>query len=300
MSKDKLTDYDATAANNTDVGGISIAEGMLPSAVNNAIREQMSHQKEAFGAGTPLYVDQTNNKVGIGTASPAVDLEVEATTTNGLARIGQLQFKNSSGNFTASSDGVHIFPFSDGNVYHDNYDGGFAFRPSGTERARITANGITFNGDTAAANALNDYEIGTFTFNVSYNPDATGVSNSGSTKVDAATAHYTKIGNLCTVYYPSITLTTLGLGTTACLVGGYELPFAAASGANSNTQVSGYNTSAVYNNTHFAAQLSGFVSDGYTYMLFNAYATAAAAGSGFVKLINGGNIIFTSITYKVS
>ena len=37
MSKDKLTEYDATASNNTDVGGISVAEGMLPSAVNNCL-----------------------------------------------------------------------------------------------------------------------------------------------------------------------------------------------------------------------------------------------------------------------
>ena len=51
MAKDKLTDYDATASNNTDVGGISVAEGMLPSAVNNAIREQMSHLKD-FASGT--------------------------------------------------------------------------------------------------------------------------------------------------------------------------------------------------------------------------------------------------------
>jgi hypothetical protein len=77
MSKDKLTEYDATASNNTDVGGISVAEGMLPSAVNNAIREQMSHQKEAFGAGTPLYVDQTNNRLGIGETSPSSALHVK-------------------------------------------------------------------------------------------------------------------------------------------------------------------------------------------------------------------------------
>ena len=51
MSKDKLTDYDATASNNTDVGGISVAEGMLPSGVNNAIREQMSHLAD-FASGT--------------------------------------------------------------------------------------------------------------------------------------------------------------------------------------------------------------------------------------------------------
>ena len=51
MSKDKLTDYDSNASNNTDVGGISVAEGMLPSGVNNALRELMSHQKD-FADGT--------------------------------------------------------------------------------------------------------------------------------------------------------------------------------------------------------------------------------------------------------
>lgn len=51
MAKDKLTDYDSTASNNLDVGGISVAEGMLPSGVNNAIREQMSHLAD-FAAGT--------------------------------------------------------------------------------------------------------------------------------------------------------------------------------------------------------------------------------------------------------
>ena len=51
MAKDKLTQYDSTASNNTDVGGISVAEGMLPSGVNNAIREQMSHLAD-FAAGT--------------------------------------------------------------------------------------------------------------------------------------------------------------------------------------------------------------------------------------------------------
>ena len=51
MSKDKLTDYSATNSSNTDIGGISIDEGMLPSAVNNALREQMTHLKE-FSDGT--------------------------------------------------------------------------------------------------------------------------------------------------------------------------------------------------------------------------------------------------------
>lgn len=79
MAKDKLTDYDSTASGNLDVGGISVAEGMLPSGVNNAIRELMSHQADAFGAGTPLYVDQTNNRLGIGNAAPTTALDVTGT-----------------------------------------------------------------------------------------------------------------------------------------------------------------------------------------------------------------------------
>ena len=76
MAKDKITEYDATAANNTDVGGVNLAENsMNPSDVNNAIREVLSHQKEAFGSGTPLFVDQTNNRVGVN-KTPTVALDV--------------------------------------------------------------------------------------------------------------------------------------------------------------------------------------------------------------------------------
>ena len=51
MPKDKLTDYSATNASNQDVGGVNTDEGMLPSAVNNAIREVMTHLKN-FASGT--------------------------------------------------------------------------------------------------------------------------------------------------------------------------------------------------------------------------------------------------------
>jgi hypothetical protein len=46
MSKVKISEYSSTAADNTDIGGINIGEGMAPSDVNNAMREQMSQLKE--------------------------------------------------------------------------------------------------------------------------------------------------------------------------------------------------------------------------------------------------------------
>jgi hypothetical protein len=62
------------------------------------------------------------------------------------------------------------------------------------EKIRVqSGGGISFNGDTAAANALDDYEEGTF--------DATIISDSGSITVDTSDnlCFYTKIGRLVTV-----------------------------------------------------------------------------------------------------
>ena len=46
MAKEKISQWDVNPANNTDVGGINIAENCPPSNINNAIREVMSQVKE--------------------------------------------------------------------------------------------------------------------------------------------------------------------------------------------------------------------------------------------------------------
>lgn len=46
MPKNKLSEYSSTAGDNTDIGGVNIAEGCPPSSINDAIREQMSQLKE--------------------------------------------------------------------------------------------------------------------------------------------------------------------------------------------------------------------------------------------------------------
>src|SRR6056297_301763 len=42
MTKNSVGEWDETASNNLDIGGINIAEGMNPGAVNNAIRTMMA------------------------------------------------------------------------------------------------------------------------------------------------------------------------------------------------------------------------------------------------------------------
>lgn len=69
MAKNKISEFDSTAANNTDIGSINIAEGMLPSNVNNALRELMAQLKDfQTGAdGDNLTVGGNLSVTGTGT-----------------------------------------------------------------------------------------------------------------------------------------------------------------------------------------------------------------------------------------
>lgn len=57
MAKTQINEYDSTASNNTDIDSIDINEGtMLPSSVNNALREMMAHLAD-MNAGTSVIDD---------------------------------------------------------------------------------------------------------------------------------------------------------------------------------------------------------------------------------------------------
>lgn len=58
MAKNTVADWDTTAGNNTDVGGVSLAEGsggMRVPAVNNALREMMAQIKAGIGVSFQAY-----------------------------------------------------------------------------------------------------------------------------------------------------------------------------------------------------------------------------------------------------
>jgi hypothetical protein len=46
MAKTKVSEWDSSAAGNTDINGININEGCPPSTINNAIRETMAQVKD--------------------------------------------------------------------------------------------------------------------------------------------------------------------------------------------------------------------------------------------------------------
>jgi len=101
MPKDKLTDYDTVNASNTDVGGVNTDEGMLPSAVNNAIREVMTHLKN-FASGTDgidvlsLADDDASHAIKL-QAPASVTADTTFTLPDGDGTDGQVLSTDGSG-----------------------------------------------------------------------------------------------------------------------------------------------------------------------------------------------------------
>ena len=142
-----------------------------------------------------LFVDSTNNRVGVGTVSPLQKLDVrgagariylndanEDIDMNSTAD-GQLRLDGSgyAGAIALNTEGM--------NIYTNASSRDIIFGVNETERMRIiNSGGITFNGDTAAANALDDYEEGTWT-----------ATTDQGTLSSSSTCKYVKVGSLVTV-----------------------------------------------------------------------------------------------------
>jgi microcystin-dependent protein len=95
MAKTKISEFDSTPANNTDIDSINIAEGCAPSGINNAIRELMSQLKDQqtgasldnFTVGGNLAVTGTSTFTGASTFTgiPSGPTASAGTNTTQLA-----------------------------------------------------------------------------------------------------------------------------------------------------------------------------------------------------------------------
>jgi hypothetical protein len=156
--------------------------------------------------------------VGIGTSTPSRKLTIYDTDVN----IPTLGFRT-DGSGTSALAGFDL-QYASNNVFAFNRQNGYiAFGTNDTERFRITNNGVTFNGDPAAANALDDYEEGTWTPSVAFGGASVGVVLSV-----ANGATYTKIGRQVTVN-GFFAITSKGSSTGAATITG--LPFTIGNGA---------------------------------------------------------------------
>ena len=80
----KISEYSATAASNTDINGIDIAEGCAPSGINDAIRTLMKQIKDLQAGTSGDTIPLTAGGTGATTASAARTALGATTTGNAL------------------------------------------------------------------------------------------------------------------------------------------------------------------------------------------------------------------------
>jgi hypothetical protein len=190
MAKDNIWEWDVTAASNTDVGGISIAEGMQRASVNNAMREMMSQVRELANQGSAITAAATTNIAATGTSFYAHIAGATGITSFGTANAGvwrwlvydstpQITYNATSmillGNATrtmAAGDGQLVVSEGAGNWRELAYfpDGGY-LGTTGAQTITTTAAGTLLTVTSTDAGAATGPDI------VTYRNSATPAAN---------------------------------------------------------------------------------------------------------------------------
>ena len=164
MAKTNITLYSSTPSENTDIDDINIDELCPASNLNNALRSLLSHLKNVDTGSQALtalsvtgdltvdtdtlHVDSTNNRVSIGTTSPARDLHIHGADSD----THQLHITNSSTGST-SNDGVSFALGSDESlIINQREANNIRIFTSDTERMRIDSSGALLIGKTSSDN----------------------------------------------------------------------------------------------------------------------------------------------------
>ena len=194
-------------------------------STNGSMDLHFAAGRASYEGDTPDVTIKSGGNVGIGTAS----------NLNGLLTLHQ----NDSQLFIKQSDGDSGFIVGSNNT---NGNLNFVRRSAGSNTTLFTmqaAGGLSFNGDGAAANALYDYEEGTFT--------PTYASGMNSPGYQVQEGSYTKIGSLVTCFIEikanSGTNNSSHLG-----IGG--LPFTASNTKDQGGGYFGYRDDLVSNSTN--------------------------------------------------
>jgi hypothetical protein len=237
------------------------------------------------GSDDTITVD-SSGQVGVGKTSPAGLLHIAKSGGNAKLLIqrsntaadtndyGSILWQSSAGNNNAAIGVARHSAENDGYMFFSTASGG-----SLQEELRIqSAGGISFNGDTAAANALGDYEVGTFTgtFNNQDN-DATVSQNN-------QTGFYVKVGDLVhfSLYFDDMDISSTGSINTAHIFG---LPFTSLS---TNFH---YSVVTVTHNTIITDSTSGYVNTNSTTIIPTNSGTNTTStfstGNGFRLMVGG-------------
>lgn len=150
MSKDKISDYSATANSNTDIAGINIDEGCAPSGINNAIRTLMKQLKDWQSGSQDVYITPagsvsapaitTTGDTNTGVYFPAADTVAVATGGTERVRI------DNSGRFGVATTGTATpAAYQNTNGYIQNGRSGWAYVVDDSANTHLVHN-VIFNG----------------------------------------------------------------------------------------------------------------------------------------------------------
>jgi hypothetical protein len=149
VTKEKISEYDASADGNTDVNGVNIAEGCAPSGINNAIREVMGALKrfetgadgDSITVGGNLVVSGSTTANTIG--ATVVNASGNATVGGTLVVTGATTFSGNvvvSGSTTATTVSATV-------VQSDTIS-------EKTSAAGVTVDGVLLKDTTVTANTI--------------------------------------------------------------------------------------------------------------------------------------------------
>jgi len=225
----------------------------------------MSKAKELSELGDAVTVDSGN--VGIGTSPTAFGAGYTNCQVTGTSGAGVFRATSTSVDVRFQADQVGLSGLVNVASNHP-----LVFNTNAAERMRIlSSGGLTFNGDTASANALDDYEEGTWT------PTLSGTGYSFGTNSGA----YVKVGRM--VYATAkLNVTTVGTNNASVTMSGF--PFTA------------YN-SPLFHQVGMVRQSS---TTGRIYVVqINSNSTSGAINA-MDGIVNGDNEIITTGDYAVS
>lgn len=260
---------------------------------------------------TTLVVDATNDRVGIGTATPGYPLQVVGNAFfNADATCKRFFVNDTTGAANAYINGANGSQsvinlggqtnYNIGAIIYDDASNFLAFRTNNVEAARFNSTGnLVLKGGTAAANGvgitfpaaqvassdancLDDYEEGTFTatLNGSVSDPATLITTVG---------RYTKVGREVTVEINFSNITTTGYSGRITIAG---LPFA-QNGNNEIASIVGLYGIATFTGSPF----------GLTTQSATTISMWSSISNGAFQAVNfnagSGQYLWSSLTYTV-